>query len=136
MIGRIVSTKTKNTATVLVTRTAKHPLYKKTFVRSKKYLAVNELEVKLGDIVEMIKVRPVSKKKHWRITKVIGRNMEELVSEHLQEKGAEIIAEIMPEEEKIEEMEKLEDGDLKVETEAQKAVKPKQKAKKTKKEVV
>lgn len=96
MTGRIISVKSKDTATVLVIRTATHALYKKTFIRSKKYLAVDELGVKLGDIVEMVKVRPVSKRKHWKITKVVGRNVEELVSEMLQEKAAETIAEIMP----------------------------------------
>lgn len=118
MIGRVVSTKMKNTVTVLVTRTAKHPLYKKTFVQSKKYLADDSaVEVKPGDMVEMIKVRPISKNKHWQVTKIIGRNVEEIVSEQLQEKGASEIAEVMPaekiseqvtvdSEQKVEKMEK------------------------------
>ncbi len=98
MIGRVVSTKMKNTVAVLVTRTAKHPLYKKTYVQTKKYLADDQMGVKPGDMVEIIKVRPISKNKHWQVTKVIGRNLEEIVSEQLQEKGAEEIAEVMPEE--------------------------------------
>ncbi len=99
MIGRVVSTKMKNTVTVLVTRTATHPLYKKTFVRSKKYLAEDSMEVKPGDVVEIIKVRPISKNKHWQVTKVIGRSVEEIISEQLQEKAASEIAEVMPEKE-------------------------------------
>ncbi|MDO8619362.1 MAG: 30S ribosomal protein S17 [Candidatus Daviesbacteria bacterium] len=98
MTGRVVSVKMKNTVAVLVTGRATHPLYKKTYVRSKKYLAdSNSLEVKLGDIVEMIKVRPISKNKHWKITKVVGRSLKEIAAEQLQEKGAEIISEVMPE---------------------------------------
>lgn len=97
MIGRVVSTKTKNTATVLVERQAKHPLYKKTFIRSKKYLADDQLTVKMGDIVEIVKVRPISKNKHWKITKVLGRSLTEIAEQHLKEKGEEIIAEVMPE---------------------------------------
>lgn len=98
MVGRVVSIKMEKTVTVLVTRTAVHSLYKKTYMRSKKYLAADDLGVKLGDIVEIEKIRPLSKNKHWKVTKVIGRSMEELVSEHLQEKGEEIISEVMPEE--------------------------------------
>ncbi len=101
MVGRVVSIKMKNTVTVLVTRTAKHPLYKKTYVQSKKYLANNSVEVKPGDMVEIIKVRPISKNKHWQVVKVIGRSVEEIVSEQLQKKGAEEIAEVMPEEKEV-----------------------------------
>lgn len=97
MTGRVVSIKMKNTVTVLVTRTSRHPLYKKTFVRSKKYLADDRVGVKPGDVVEIIKVRPISKNKHWQVMRVIGRNLEEIVSEQLQEKGAEEIAEVMEE---------------------------------------
>lgn len=98
MVGRVVSTKMKHTATVVVTRTARHPLYKKTYVQSKKYLAGDLLGVHLGDIVEIVKVRPISKNKHWKVTKVVGQSMREIMSEQLQEKGEEIIAEVMPEE--------------------------------------
>ena len=51
MIGRVVSTKTKDTATVLVERVAKHPLYKKTFIRTKKYLVDTKIPIKEGDMV-------------------------------------------------------------------------------------
>lgn len=98
MIGRVVSTKNKNTATVLVERQAMHPLYKKTFVRSKKYLADDPLDVKEGDIVEIEKVRPISKRKHWRITRVLGRSLAEIAEEQMKEKAEEVIAEVMPEE--------------------------------------
>jgi len=97
MIGRVISTKTKNTATVLVERQAKHPLYKKTFIRSKKYLADDQLMVKMGDIVEIEKVRPISKNKHWKIIKVLGRSLTEIAEQHLKEKAEEVIAEVMPE---------------------------------------
>lgn len=98
MIGRVVSIKMKNTAAVLVTRKATHPMYKKTYVRSKKYLAQDDLGVKMGDIVELEKVRPISKNKHWRITKKVGRSLEEIVKEQLEGNVAEVISEIMPEE--------------------------------------
>ncbi len=98
MIGRVVSTKTKNTVTVLVERTAKHPLYKKTFARSKKYLVDDLLGVKEGDIVEIIKVKPVSKNKHWKVVKVVGQDLAEIVKEEQKEAAEKIVAEVMPEE--------------------------------------
>lgn len=98
MIGRVVSTKMDKTAAVLVTSTKTHPLYKKSFTSNKKYLSVDELGVKEGDIVEIIKTRPVSKNKHWKIVKKIGRSIEEIVEQDLKEQAAKVIEEVMPEE--------------------------------------
>lgn len=107
MIGRVVSTKMNNTVTVLVERTARHPLYKKSFVRSKRYLVDDPIGVKDGDIVEINKVRPVSKNKHWRVAKVVGQNLAEIVEAKQKKAAEEIIAEVMPEE-KTEEVNKEE----------------------------
>lgn len=98
MIGRVVSTKNKNTATVLVERQAAHPLYKKTFIRSKKYLVDDQINVKDGDIVQIEKCRPVSKMKHFKIVKVLGKNLVEITEAQLKEKAEEAIAQVMPEE--------------------------------------
>lgn len=104
MTGRVVSTKMKNTATVLVERVATHPLYKKTYVQSKRFLVDDSHGVKLGDIVEIVKVRPISKNKHWKIVKVLGKNFAEIAEEHLKEKAEQAISEVMPEEKEIEEL--------------------------------
>ena len=48
MIGRVVSIKLKDTATVLVERTKTHPLYRKTYLQSKKYLVGTDMSVKEG----------------------------------------------------------------------------------------
>ncbi len=97
MIGRVVSIKMKNTVVVLVEGTKMHPLYKKAFLRSKRYLVDDLLGVKPGDIVELIKIRPLSKMKHYRVGKVVGRDIEEIVEEELKEKAAAVVAEVMPE---------------------------------------
>lgn len=99
MIGRVVSTKMQKTAVVLVERVVMHPLYKKTFSRTKKYLVDDPIGVKEGDVVEIVKVRPISKNKHWKIAKVVGKNLAEIVEEEQKEAAAEVIAEVMPEEE-------------------------------------
>lgn len=98
MTGRVISTKLKNTATVLVERMAMHPLYKKTFIRSKKYLVETNQDIKEGDIVEFIKCRPISKRKTWKITKVLGRSLTEIAEEKLKQQAEEVISKVMPEE--------------------------------------
>lgn len=103
MIGRVVSIKTNNTATVLISWMARHPLYKKTFKRSRKYLVEAGEGIKEGDVVEIIKVRPISKNKHWKITKVVGKNLEEITKEALKAEAEKIIAEVMPEEKVVDE---------------------------------
>ncbi|MBU1000567.1 30S ribosomal protein S17 [Patescibacteria group bacterium] len=117
MIGRVVSTKMQKTAAVLVERIAKHPLYQKTFIRSKKYLVDDSIGVKMGDMVEIIKVKPISKNKHWKIVKVIGKNLKEITEEKLKEEAKKIIAEMMPEGKKSEE---LSDGSSLAEEETKK----------------
>ena len=98
MLGRVISTKMAKTAVVLVERIATHPLYKKKFLRSKKYLVSDPLGVEDGDLVEIMKVAPVSKNKHFRIIKVVGKNLEEITEEKLKAESEKIVAEIMPEE--------------------------------------
>lgn len=97
MIGRVVSTKSKNTATVLVERVAKDPLYKKTYMQSKKYLVNDLISVKIGDVVSFINCKPVSKNKHWQITKVMGKNFAEIAKEQLKKEAEQVIAQVMPE---------------------------------------
>ena len=72
--GRVVSDKMDKTVVVLVERVLRHPLYKKTVVRSKKYKAHDENnECRVGDIVEIMETRPLSKEKYFRVTRIIER---------------------------------------------------------------
>lgn len=104
MTGRVVSVKLKNTVTVLVERVATHPLYKKTYKQSKRYLVDDQIGVKLGDIVDIQNCKPVSKNKHWKIIKVLGRSFTEIAEEHLKEKAEQAISEVMPEEKESEQV--------------------------------
>ena len=97
MKGRIISTKMKNTVTVIVEKMATHPLYKKTYVRTKRFLAdTASTAVKEGDLVELVKIRPISKNKHWKVAKVIGRDLAEVNEEKLKAEAESIIAEVLP----------------------------------------
>lgn len=98
MIGRVVSVKSLKTVTVLEERLVKHPLYKKTYKQSKKYLIDDSVGVKVGDIVNYISCKPISKNKHWKITKVLGTNFAEIAEEDLKKEAEDIISEVMPEE--------------------------------------
>ena len=72
LVGRVVSDKMQETATVLVERRVKHPLYGKVITRTAKYHAHVENGVaKEGDLVEIEETRPISKTKTWRVTKVL-----------------------------------------------------------------
>ena len=69
MEGRVVSDKADKTVTVLVERRVMHPLYKKYFKRSKKYLAHDESnQCGIGDLVAIEECAPISKRKTWTVT--------------------------------------------------------------------
>jgi small subunit ribosomal protein S17 len=64
--GEVVSDKMNKTITVLVERRYMHPVYKKYLRKSKKFTAHDENNIfKIGDRVEIIECRPISKNKRW-----------------------------------------------------------------------
>ncbi len=70
--GVVVSTKMKDTVSVLVTRYVKHPKYKKYRTLSKKYLAHNPGNtVAEGARVVIRECRPLSKRKHFEVVETI-----------------------------------------------------------------
>jgi small subunit ribosomal protein S17 len=63
----------KKTVTVKVDRQVRHPLYKKTIRKQETFLAHDEYEkCKVGDMVEIIETRPISKRKRWRVVTIVG----------------------------------------------------------------
>ena len=81
-IGIVVGKKMKKTVTVRVERQLRHPLYKKIVKRQKKFLAHDEYEkCKLGDVVRIIETRPISKRKRWRVTEIVGLSTSEVEPE-------------------------------------------------------
>ena len=72
--GRVVSDRMKKTVTVLVERRVRHPLYGKIVTRSRKYHAHDEAgECKAGDLVLIEECRPLSRRKSFRLVRVISR---------------------------------------------------------------
>ena len=80
LIGIVTSTKADKTITVEVERTFKHAKYGKYLRRRKRYLAHDEEGLaRVGDTVEITSTRPLSKRKRWRLLRVVRRA--DLVSE-------------------------------------------------------
>jgi len=74
-VGTVVSNKMNKSIVVKVESILKHPLYKKTIKRSKKYLAHDEKEIcKEGDTVRIIECRPLSRRKQWRLMEVLSES--------------------------------------------------------------
>lgn len=68
--GKIVGLKMNKTAVVRIEENKIHPLYKKILKRNKKLKAHYEnVAVKLGDIVKIQEVKPISKTKNWIVLK-------------------------------------------------------------------
>ena len=73
-VGVVVSDKMDKTVVVAVTDKAKHPVYKKTITRTKKFKAHDELnECGVGDKVRIQETRPLSKDKCWRLVEIIEK---------------------------------------------------------------
>lgn len=72
--GRVVSDKMDKTAVIAVITKFKHPLYKKTISKTKKFKIHDENnECQIGDLVEISETRHISKDKCWRLVRVIEK---------------------------------------------------------------
>ena len=73
-IGQVVSDKMDKTIVVAIEDSVRHPLYKKTMKRTYKLKAHDENnECGIGDTVEVMETRPLSKDKRWRLIRVIEK---------------------------------------------------------------
>ena len=72
--GIVVSDKMDKTIVVAIQDKTKHPLYKKTINKTKKLKAHDENnEAGIGDTVEIMETRPLSRDKRWRLVKVVEK---------------------------------------------------------------
>ena len=73
-IGTVVSDKMDKTIVVAVEDSYQHPLYKKTMKRTYKLKAHDENnQCGIGDTVEVMETRPLSKDKRWRLIRIIEK---------------------------------------------------------------
>ena len=74
LTGRVVSNKMDKTITVAVERLVKHPSYSKYIRRTSKLLAHDENnECNEGDTVDIAQCRPLSRRKSWKLVRVVER---------------------------------------------------------------
>jgi small subunit ribosomal protein S17 len=73
--GKVVSNKMDKSATVLIERKVKHPVYGKYIRRSTK-LHIHDAEnaCQEGDVVTIEQCRPLSRTKSWRLVEIVGRS--------------------------------------------------------------
>ena len=73
-IGQVVSDKMDKTIVVAIEDSVRHPMYKKTMKRTYKLKAHDENnECGIGDTVEVMETRPLSKDKRWRLVRIIEK---------------------------------------------------------------
>jgi small subunit ribosomal protein S17 len=74
MTGKVISNKMDKTIVVAVEDSVKHPLVKKYIKRTYKLKAHDENNVcSIGDRVEVMETRPLSKDKRWRLVEIIEK---------------------------------------------------------------
>jgi small subunit ribosomal protein S17 len=80
MTGKVISDKMTKTRVVSVASTIRHAKYGKLMNRSAKYKAHDEKnESHVGDVVELMSTRPISKDKRWVITRIVSKNKDKEV---------------------------------------------------------
>jgi len=73
-VGKVVSNKMDKTIVVAIEDSVKHPLYKKIIKRTVKFKAHDENNTcNIGDRVEIMETRPISKDKRWRLVEVLEK---------------------------------------------------------------
>ena len=76
MVGEVVSDKMDKTVVVQVTRKIPHPVYKKFVKRFKKFqVHVESVQPKMGDVVKISSMRPMSKNKRWRVSEIVRESV-------------------------------------------------------------
>ncbi|MCD6404507.1 MAG: 30S ribosomal protein S17 [Planctomycetes bacterium] len=72
--GVVTSDSMEKSIVVAVERLVEHPKYGKRIRRSTKFFAHDEAdEARAGDKVEIAETRPLSKKKRWRLVRILER---------------------------------------------------------------
>jgi small subunit ribosomal protein S17 len=71
--GTVVSNKMQQTVVIQTERRVQHALYGKTVRKSSRVKAHDEIGCDVGDIVEIMETRPLSREKRWRVTRIVEK---------------------------------------------------------------
>ena len=73
-IGIVTSNTMEKSIVVSEVKRVKHPMYGKFVLKTKKYVAHDDLnDCNIGDTVKIMETRPLSKSKCWRLVEIIER---------------------------------------------------------------
>jgi len=73
-VGLVISDKMDKTISVAIERQVKHPMYGKFIKKTTKLMAHDETnDAGEGDTVRIMEMRPMSKRKRWRLVEIIER---------------------------------------------------------------
>ena len=76
LVGEVIRDKMDKTVVVQVTRRITHPVYGKILKRFKKYNShVASVVPKVGDVVKISSVRPISKTKRWQVSEIVRESV-------------------------------------------------------------
>ena len=75
MTGVVTSNKMTKTVVVEITRVYRHPLYRKVVHSSKRVKAHDEIGCQIGDQVQIVESRPLSRDKRWVVENVIKKEI-------------------------------------------------------------
>ena len=71
--GVVASNKMQKTVVVKLSRSFQHPLYGKTVRTTNRVKAHDEMSCDIGDTVEIMETRPLSKDKRWRVVRIVEK---------------------------------------------------------------
>ncbi len=75
IIGFVTSNAMQKTVVVEISRTYRHPLYKKVVNSRKRVMAHDELGCQVGDQVQIVESRPISKRKCWVVEQILRHSV-------------------------------------------------------------
>lgn len=71
--GVVSSNRMEKTVVVKIVRRVRHGLYGKTVLKTEKFKAHDLMGCDIGDTVEIMETRPISKEKRWRVTRIVEK---------------------------------------------------------------
>jgi len=81
LTGVVTSNKMTKTVVVEIARTFRHPLYRKVVHLSKRVKAHDELGCQIGDKVQIVESRPLSREKRWVVEAIVKKETKTVVVE-------------------------------------------------------
>jgi small subunit ribosomal protein S17 len=75
MTGVVTGNKMQKTVVVEITRSYRHPLYKKVVHHSKRVKAHDEIGCQIGDEVQIVESRPLSREKRWVVETIVKKEI-------------------------------------------------------------